>query len=572
MILNHSLLKSVTNLFAGVMVALVMCALHTQAQTTPVPPSSPAAPDQRIGVDTSKVVKLTMADTIRLALENNRDIEVDRLSVQMNEFDLRGSRGAYDPVLNGTVYYDRRLVPATSVFAPGKTDNVIGTVRLNQRTAEGGSYELLFDNNRSTTQNPFNVLNPVYQSNLSFTYTQPIWRNRAIDAPRRQIKITKKRLDLSDSQFRQRAIEIIAQVQRAYWDLVFARRDREIKREAVQLALTQLESNQRRVDAGNLAPSDVISARVEVDRRSDEAEAALEAIQRAENGLKNLMLEPTKSDLWSSTIEPVEEPTVDSSASLPLGDAIKLAFQNRPELEQYRLRKDVNDIDVGYYHNQTKPQIDFFATYGTVGLAGGLRDQINPITAGNVALYQRVNLLSTMAGLQPIPPPAIDSALDPNLIGGYGQSLQNLLRNEFRAWRVGVNFNLPLRNRTAEAQYGRALAEGRQIDVQRQKMEQQVEIEVRNALQAADTSRRRVEAAKNSRINAELQYQSEVRKFDAGQSTNFLVLDRQNALSAARGRELKALTDYTKAVAELQRAVSTTLASNSIQLKNPTSD
>ncbi len=211
-------------------------------------------------------------------------------------------------------------------------------------------------------------------------------------------------------------------------------------------------------------------------------------------------------------------------------------------------------------------------TYGAVGLAGFLRPEQNPITAGNIALYSRVNELSAIAGLPPLPPPAIDGTLNPSLLGGYGQSLQNLLKNEFRAWRVGVNFNLPLRNRTAEAQYGRALAEGRQIDVQRQKMEQQVEVEVRNALQAVDTSRRRVEAAKNSRVNAELQYESEVRKFDAGQSTNFLVLDRQNAMSSARGRELKALTDYTKAVAELQRSVSTTLASNSIQLKGATTN
>ena len=557
----------------ALIITITALAHSALAQDRPAALATPATTDQRIGVDSSKVVRMTLREAIGLALENNRDIEVDRLSVQLNEFDLRGSQGAYDPILNASVYYDRRLIPATSFFANGKTDNVIGNARLTQRTPwQGGSYEVLFDNNRSTTANPFNVLNPQYQTTLSFTYVQPIWRNRSIDSSRRQIQITKKRLDISDSQFRQRAIEIIAQVQRAYWDLVFARRDRDIKREAVEMARTQLDSNQRRVDAGQLAPADVISARVEVERRTDEAEAALEAIQRAENALKNLMLEPGKAELWNSTIEPTEAPEVDTSASIPLADAVKLAYRSRPELEQYRLRSDLNGVDVDYFRNQTKPQIDFFMTYGAVGLAGFLRPEQNPITAGNIALYGRVNELSAIAGLPPLPPPAIDGNLNPSLIGGYGQSLQNLLKNEFRAWRVGVNFNLPLRNRTAEAQYGRALAEGRQIDVQRQKMEQQVEVEVRNALQAVDTSKRRVEAAKNSRVNAELQYESEVRKFDAGQSTNFLVLDRQNAMSSARGRELKALTDYTKAVAELQRSVSTTLASNSIQLKDATTN
>jgi outer membrane protein len=153
------------------------------------------------------------------------------------------------------------------------------------------------------------------------------------------------------------------------------------------------------------------------------------------------------------------------------------------------------------------------------------------------------------------------------MVGGYGTSLLNLFKNEFRAYRFGVNINLPLRNRTAQANLGRALAEGKQIDVQRQRLLQVIEIEVRNAQQAVETARKRVEAAKNSRINAELQYQSEVRKFDAGQSTNYFVLDRQNALSAARVRELKALVDFTKAAAELQRAMSTTLTSNNVEVK-----
>jgi len=152
------------------------------------------------------------------------------------------------------------------------------------------------------------------------------------------------------------------------------------------------------------------------------------------------------------------------------------------------------------------------------------------------------------------------------LVGGDGKSLANLFGNDYRTWRVGVTFNLSLRNRTAKAQLGRALTEGKQIDAQRQRTEQTIEGEVRNALQAVETARRRVEAARNSRVNAELQYQSEQRKFDAGQSTNYFVLDRQNALSSARGRELKALTDYTQAQVELQRAMSTTLASNNVAI------
>ncbi len=569
-------------------IALLFMAVSSAfAQDNP-PSASPAAgrnpqAESRVGVNAAKKVNLTLRDAITQALENNRDIEIEKLNVIMNEFDLRAGYGVYDPVVSTGLFYNRQTTPVASVLAGGQngrltTDSLSGNAALTQRVMnQGGQFQGNFDNFRDTTQNLFNAINPQYTSRLNFSFTQPLWKNRTIDAPRRQIKLAKKRLDISDSQFRQRAIEIIAQVQRAYWDLVFARRDREIKRESVGLAETQLKHNERLVEAGTLAPADIISARVELERRNDEAEAALEAIQRAENALKALMLQPSDSELWQTELIPVEMPQVDPSNSLPLEDALRLARTNRPEMQQFHLRGELNQVDVEYFRNQSKPQIDLVATYGTVGVAGSERRETNFFQSSNELLYgninniiNRVNLLSP-GTLPPLPPLLVNTntaGVPDFLTGGYGQSLANLFRNEFRTWRFGVNINLPLRNRTAQANLGRSLAESRQIDTQRQKQEQVIEVEVRNALQAVETATRRVEAAKNSRTNAELQYQSEVRKFDAGQSTNFFVLDRQNALSAARGRELRALTDYTKAVAELQRALSTTLSSNNVEVQS----
>src|SRR5262249_35874776 len=404
--------------------------------------------DGRVGGNPSKRVTLTLRDAMTMALENNRDIEVERLNVQMNEFDLRGAQGFYDPNLATTLYYDHRAIPATSIFASGKTDNVVGTATLTQRTPwQGSSVTGVFDNNRATTDNPAGSLNPQYTTNLSFTFTQPILRNRAIDSGRRQIKIAKKRLDISDSQFRQRAIEIIAQVQGAYWDLVFARRDQEIKQESVELAETQLEHNERLVEAGTLAKSDITSSRVELERRKDEAEAAVVAIQRAENALKALMAQAGDGEIWQSELVPVEQPQIEPGASLPLEDALRLAARNRPEMEQYRLRGELNKIDSEYLRNQTKPQVDFFVTYGAAGLAGPLRTTENPINASNAILYGRINQLSALAGLSPLPVTSAGRTPE-ELIGGYGQSLANLFKNDFRSWRFGLTVNLPLRNRT----------------------------------------------------------------------------------------------------------------------------
>ena len=525
----------------------------------------------RVGVSSSKAVTLTLADAIMMGLENNRDIEVERLNVRLNELDVRAARGAYDPVLETSFYFDRRNTPVASLLGGGengrlKTTELTGATSLVQRLPwQGASAQVTLDHNRTTSQNLFYSLNPQYLTSLTFDFVQPLFRNRQIDEPRRQIMIAKKELDLSDSQFRQRAIEIIAGVQRAYWDLVFARRDQQIKRESVELARTQLASNQRAVEKGTLAPLDVISARVEVERRTDEAEAAVDSVQRAENALKALLLKPANSETWGAMVVPTDEPQLDNAPLPQFDEAMKLALQNRPEMEQYRIRGEINKIDEKYFRDRVKPQIDLIASYQTTGLAGSQRNTLDPISAGNQQLYAQVNKLSEIAGLPPVTP-FVAGEVPGRFIGGYGQSVTNMFRNEFRSFRFGVSISLPVGNRTAKAQLGRTMVEGKQVDVERQRAVQTIEVEVRNALQTVETARRRFDSARNSRVDAELQCTGESRRFEAGLSTNFLVLDRQNALSSARARELRALTDYNKAMTELQRALSTTLSSNNISI------
>ncbi|MEK7831935.1 MAG: TolC family protein, partial [Acidobacteriota bacterium] len=496
-----------------VVASLALFAITGRAQESSNPQSAIRNPqsnapqsEKRVGVDSTKRVSLTLRDAILNALENNRDVEVERLNVQLTEFDVRAADGVYDPTLTTSFFYDRRKAPVASILAGGQnggllTDNLTGNATLSQRLRQhGGLLQGTFNNDRATTQNQFNSLNPQFTSTLNVSFTQPLMKNRETDPARRQIKLSKKRLDISDSQFRQRAIEIIAQVQRSYWDLVFARRDREIKSESVELARTQLEHNQRLVEAGTLAPADIISARVELERRNDEAEAAVDAIQRAENALKALMLQPDKAELWNSELVPVEQPRIDSNTGLPLEDATRLALQNRPEMEQFRLRGELNKIDSEFFRDQAKPQVDFFISYGAIGLAGKERTEGNFFTASSAATTDRINQLIRFANGQANPPNPLIQLLPAStnipiadfLIGGNGQSLANLFKNEFRTWRVGVNISLPLRNQTAEANLGRSLAEARQIDIQRQRTEQLIQVEVRNALQAVETAKRRV--------------------------------------------------------------------------------
>lgn len=539
-----------------------------KAQNIMIPPIKSDVTN-RAGIDTTKVTKLSLQDAMKMALENNRDIQIERIKVELNDFNVRAARGVYDPVFGSHLTYGRTTTPVASALAGTqegqlKETDLSSGINLTQKLPwHGGKIEATFDHGRTTSDNLFLSLNPIYTSSLEFKITQPLFRNRGIDAERRQIRIASKQLNMSDSQFRQKVIEIISQVQRAYWDLTYAQRDHEIKRDSVELARVQLEHNKRLVEKGTLAPLEVVSARVEVERRTDEAEAALEAIQRSENALKSLLVAPDNSEFWNSSLAPTDQPLIDAEATMQFDEAMRIAINNRPEMEQYRLRGEINDINVEYARNQTKPQVDLIASYGTIGLAGSERAITNPIFESNASLLGRVNQLSQIAGLSALPT-IITGTTPDKFIGGYGQSLSNLFSNQYRAWQFGVSINFPIGNRTAKAQLGYALAEGKQIEAERQRTKQSIEVEVRNALQAVETARRRFEAARNSRVDSELQLTGEQRKFDGGLSTNFLVLDRQNVLSAARGREIKALTDYNKAVIELQRALSITLSTNNI--------
>jgi HAE1 family hydrophobic/amphiphilic exporter-1 len=514
---------------------------------------------------------LSLREALERALENNKDIEVARQNVKVAEFALQGSRGAYDPRLSAASYFERLESPISSFLSGGANGSITqndftNTARLEGLSPKsGGSYRLDFSSIRLTSNNLFSALNPQYPTALTFTYTQPLMRGLKIDNHRRQIEIAKRNLSLTDAQFRQRAIETITSVQRAYWDLVFALRNLQIQRDAVHDARTQLEHNKRLVAEGALAPIDVVAAAAQVAGFEQTLFTALEEVSRSENNLKNLIAENRQAEIWNVSLIPSDSVNL-TPPTVSLDEAIKSALENRAELQQSNVVREINQLDQKYFQEQTRPQIDLVGSYGVVGLAGAIGGGVNPFTASSKELRDRVNLLSVAGGLEPLPDPP-PQTISSELIGGYPQSIGNLLGNRYNNFRVGVQINLPLRNRTAKADLGRSLVEGQRIATQREQLEQLIQVDVRNALQIVRSAEARLRAAAVAREASEQQYQSEQRKLDAGQSTVFLVLERQTALTAARGNELRAQTDLNKAMAELQRATGNSLTVNSIVVR-----
>ena len=545
--------------------------------------SSPEPGQNRVGVNLDQRQVMALQDAIALSLQNNLDIESFRQGVQISQFNLFAAQGVFEPLYGSNVSYRSQTFPVTTIFQGGGADASLTnqTLIYNFNAAKnmekgGGSYQLDFNNNRTTTSSTAATLTTQYNPSLTLSFIQPLMRNFKIDANRRNIQIAQKSLDLSDSQFRQRVIEIINSVQRAYWDLYNAIDNERIARKSVELTREQLSNNQKQVDAGTLAPIELRSTEAALESRKSDVIVALQGITTAENTLKGLLLKDPNDKMWYSQLVPSDAPTLEPP-KFTLDEATTLALKNRPELEQLKLQLQQREIDLKFFENQAKPQIDFVGNYGVTGLAGTPSTVVRSTTGGvdpnTVNLINSLNEARSGLGLSafPIPTvPVVTSVLGDSVPerfrGGYLTSLKNLFGQDFRNYQFGVTVSFPWKNKIAEANIGRTLAETRQLDARTRSQAQTVQIEVRNALQAVESARQRWEAQRANRIAAEAQLKGEVEKFRAGLSTNFFVLQRQNDLSVAEGNESRALTDYNKALADLQRATGMTLTANNVQV------
>ena len=516
---------------------------------------APPLPDlTRLGVSSDETLTLTLNEAIRRALENNNDIEVARNDVRLAETTLRAFQGVYDPTLNFNPQLSNLVQSQQSTLGGGSgqgntlttTDFTFDNNVTKLFSVGGGSYQVFFNNLRRTTNSRFNQISPSYSSSLGVTFTQPLWRDRSIDNNRRQIRIQRKRLEQSDADFRRRTIDVISQVQRAYWDLVFALRDQQNKVANLNLTRENLRRVEAQISAGAIAPLERAEVQTELSNRESDLLVTTQSVSIAENLLKQLILRDSQSREWSAQVTPTDSPTFDATP-INLNDSLAEARSNRPELRSLNLGRDINDIDLQFFKNQTRPRIDLQSTFATTGVAGTPIITTDPLT-GQV----------------------IPNTVPTSLIGGYGRNLSNLFNFGTRNVVAGVAIQIPLRNRTAEANLAGARIQRTQLEATTRSQEQVIEVEVRNAAQSVETARRRVLAARSARENAELQLTGEQRLYQVGRSTTFLLFQRENALAGARNLELRAETDYNKALADLQRATSTTLRANNIIVETPT--
>ncbi len=516
-------------------------------------------------LDSDRAVFWSLRTAILTALANNVDIEIERRNLKISEYNLLAAQGYYEPVFSASPSFNSTRQPnisrITSLTTSQQTVST-QTATFNaglQKPIQfgGGLFQTSFDNTRSTSNNA--IASPLYTPQLSFSYTQPLWRNRSIDSGRLQILVAKKTLTLTDSQFRQQVISTIYQVQQAYWNLALAQRNVSVQNDGVELAQKLVDDNQKQVDVGMLAPLDVVTAKATLETRRQSLFQAKNAATQAQNALKSLVVEGTQSNIWNQDINPTDL-LEEREPGISLDDSLTNAYANRPEIEQFKTQADIDQLNVKYYRNQTKPQIDLVSSYSATGVGGS---PVSTLTCPTGTILGSNGLCSPGN----IPPTVTTTNINSNFVGGYGTSLGNLATNRYNTVTVGLTISLPLHNKTAEANLGRALEEAKMTDLQQRKQMQTIEADVRSSYQAVVLAKQNLDAARLARQYAETQLDGEQKKFASGLSTTFLVLTRQNDLIQARGAEINGLSAYNNAISALQQATGTTLTSNNVEIK-----
>lgn len=456
---------------------------------------------------------ISLRDVVVKGMKNNLNIQAEEQAVQA--------------VKTGTAVADSRFdttfVASTSLLREKSPDTYRqSTGEYYDRSALSASAGVVkeFENGLSASvtaatsvtehNRNFEKLDERYTSSLLLNITLPLLKGAGVEVNRTQIKLAEKQTEAAQFGYLARVHALTEQIELAYLELARSQAVLAERIEAKRLAEELLAANRKRFSAGVAPVSDVQQAETALASREEQIIAARERAEMAANSLTALTLERITAEMQATI------PTATGELQ-PEEELLKLAFTGRPELKERRLGVESADIRLAFTDNKQLPRLDLVGTLGTNGLAGGEKTPTK-------------------------------------FEGEYHDSLLRMAEADGYQWQVGVNFSMPLGNRTAKAELRKAQFEKKQLILTYKATETAVESEVRASRIRIERSRDRIAVAERYRNLAEITLHQETKRLAEGLSDTFKVLEYQNTLIEARIRMLNAQADYQAGKIALARA------------------
>jgi outer membrane protein len=447
---------------------------------------------------------------------------------------------AFDPVLTGLVNWTHQTDPQTDFLSYDTNSLVTRTTTASagyqQSFSTGTQVSVSFDNSRTGWNALSTSYNPFTNSSLNLTVTQPLMRGFGMNLNRRFIRIAYNQQRITNLLFQQQLIETVYGVIRLYTDLVALTEDVKVKQETVTLAQKLFDDTKAQVDEGTLAPVELTRAKAQVSASQQDLINSRGLLEEQEAILKTVLTRRNDDpEVATARIIPTDTLNVPEKEEIrPIQDMLSEAVANRPDLSQARLQVEISQIGLEGSRNNVRPEVDLVGVAQNNGLAG----VTNPLSQA----------------------PSIP------FVGGYGDVLSQIFTRKFPTYGIGVQVTVPLRNRVAEADLARDELQLRQSEVRTQQLQNEVRLEVEDAVIAMRRSRAYYEAAVQTRLLQQESLEAEQAKYEVGASTSFFVIQYESLLSQARSSEVAAKSAYVKARAALERATGTILSDNNISL------
>jgi outer membrane protein len=533
---------------------------------------------------------LSLQDTIALALENNIDLELQRYTPQVAEVNLFHAQAGgfatpasttvfagpssvtgappsaglqnflvtgstqigfappnFDPALVGAATFAHVTTPQSSSFTTGTNaliqKQTLTSFGVQQNLPTGTFVNLGLNNTSTTTNSPRSDFNPATNGSLALTVTQHLLQGFGTALNTRQIRIARNNRSVSDLTFKAQVITTVSAIKDLYWDLVSYNQNVRVQRDALGASRHLLEDDQKQVDVGTMAPIEVTRAQAEIAAGQQALTIAETQLFQQETILKSALsrtgvLSPAIANAHVILTDSIQVPPQEDIQ--PVQDLTTGALATRPEMAQFRLLIQSQDIAIKGTKAEMLPTLDVIGALSNSGLAGD------------------VNSLPPIGGGTRLP--------TAYFIGGYGSVLSQIFARNFPNYSIALNLNIPIRNRTAQADLVNSGLVLRQQQLGMQRMENQVRLEVQNAMIGVQQARAQYESAILQRKLQEETVAAEQKKLDAGVSTTYNVILTQRDLVTAQSNEVAAASAYAKAKVELDRATGRTLDNNSIAL------
>ena len=489
-------------------------------------------------------VRLPLKNVIVLALKNNLEIAIARLAPGIAETDITREESVYDPNFYLQYGKDRSVTQVGNFLAGAGKDSVWQQswdleVDVMKRFVTGTSAELRWTTSESKTDFLFQQLVPQYRSDLNLYLTQPLLKDFGVSIGKSMIKIANLNFKMSESQFKNRVMDIIYQIQNIYWNIYFQREDYRARVSSLRAAENLLREFKIRIDAGTLAPIEIYQAEAEVAERRHDLIVAWDLLKDQEDRLKRALNFYERQRDWDLAIVPADEPRF-GPVSADLTESLKEAFAYRPDYNQAKMDIEARNIMVKYTKNQTLPRVDLFGTIGTMGLAGRGNPDAASFFGGGGGDFTATH---------------------------WDDVADSMASGDFYNYALGVKIEFPFGNRLAKSQYSRAKIESARAATFLKDLENNVINEVREALRQVDTDIRKVEAARASLRLAKERLAAEEKKFEVGLTTTFVLLEYQRDLATAESRYALARADYEKDLANFARVKGVLLEENNITIE-----